>query len=103
MPRGHERAEPHRRVCGLHRSRTNDLRALSENSNGLGPAIEDVVGRAIRTRRSARSAACPTRGGTMSDTGEEQDDEVEETPGVEEWIADESRAEELDDGTASEE
>jgi hypothetical protein len=31
----------------------------------------------------------------MSDTGEEQDDEVEETPGVEEWIADESRAEEV--------
>jgi hypothetical protein len=28
----------------------------------------------------------------MSDTGEEEDDEVEGTPGVEEWIADESRA-----------
>ena len=39
----------------------------------------------------------------MSDTGEEQDDEVEETPGIEEWIADEARAEEVDDGTASEE
>jgi len=38
----------------------------------------------------------------MSDTGEEEDDEVEETPGVEEWIADESRAEAFDDGTASE-
>jgi hypothetical protein len=39
----------------------------------------------------------------MSDTGEEEDDEVEEPPGVEEWIADESRAEEADDRTASEE
>ena len=39
----------------------------------------------------------------MSDTGEEHDDEVEAVPGVEEWIADESRAEELDGGTASEE
>ena len=39
----------------------------------------------------------------MSDTGEEQDDEVEETPGIEEWIADESRAVEVDDGTVSEE
>jgi hypothetical protein len=39
----------------------------------------------------------------VSDTGEEQDDELEETPGVEEWIADESRAEEVDYGTASEE
>jgi hypothetical protein len=39
----------------------------------------------------------------MSDTGEEQDDEVEETPGVEEWIADESRADEVYYGTASEE
>jgi len=39
----------------------------------------------------------------MSDTGEEEDDEVEETPGVEEWIADESRAEDVDDRTASEE
>ena len=39
----------------------------------------------------------------MSDTGEEEDDEVEETPGVEEWIADESRAEGVDDRTASEE
>jgi hypothetical protein len=67
------------------------------------PAIEDAVARVIRTRRSARSAAGLTRGGTMSDTGEEEDDEVEETPGVEEWIADESRAEEVDDGTASEE
>ncbi|HEY7176228.1 MAG TPA: hypothetical protein VH442_15035 [Micromonosporaceae bacterium] len=36
----------------------------------------------------------------MSETGEEQDDEVDEAPGVEEWIADESRAEELADGTA---
>ena len=35
----------------------------------------------------------------MSDAGDEQDDEVEETPGVEEWIADESRAEEVADGT----
>jgi hypothetical protein len=35
----------------------------------------------------------------VSDTGEEQDDEVDEAPGVEEWIADESRAEELADGT----
>jgi hypothetical protein len=39
----------------------------------------------------------------VSDTGEEQDDEVEETPGVEEWLTDESRAQEVDDGTASEE
>ena len=39
----------------------------------------------------------------MSDTGEEEDDEVEETPGVEEWIADESRAEEGADGSAAEE
>ena len=39
----------------------------------------------------------------MSDTGEEQDNEVEETPGVEEWIADESRAQAVDDGTVSEE
>lgn len=35
----------------------------------------------------------------MSDTGEEQDDEVDEASGVEEWIADESRAEEVADGT----
>jgi hypothetical protein len=34
----------------------------------------------------------------MSDAGEE-DDEVDEAPGVEEWIADESRAEEVVDGT----
>jgi hypothetical protein len=39
----------------------------------------------------------------MSDTGAEQDDEVEETPGVDEWIAVESRAEEIDDGTSAEE
>ena len=42
----------------------------------------------------------------MSDADEEQDDEVDEAPGVEEWIADESRAEEVADGldgTASEE
>ena len=39
----------------------------------------------------------------MSDTGEEQDDEVEETPGVEEWLAEESRAEQVDDRTRSEE
>jgi hypothetical protein len=39
----------------------------------------------------------------VSDTGEEQDDEVEETPGVEEWITDESRAQEVDDGIVSEE
>jgi hypothetical protein len=39
----------------------------------------------------------------MSDTGEEEDDEVQETPAIEEWIADESRAEEVDDGSASEE
>ena len=40
----------------------------------------------------------------MSDTGEDQDDEeVEETPGVEEWITDESRAQEVDDGIVSEE
>ena len=39
----------------------------------------------------------------MSDTGEEQDDEVEPAPGVEEWIADESRAEEDADGSAAEE
>ena len=39
----------------------------------------------------------------MSDTDEEHDDEVEAAPGIEEWIADESRAEEVDDGTASEE
>ena len=40
----------------------------------------------------------------MSDTGEEHDDdEVEEAPGVEEWIAEESRAVEVDDETASEE
>jgi hypothetical protein len=47
--------------------------------------------------------AGPTRGGTMSDTGDEQDDEVDQTPGVEEWIADESRAEEIDDDTGAEE
>jgi hypothetical protein len=35
----------------------------------------------------------------VSDAGEEQDDEVDEAPGVEEWIAGESRAEELADGT----
>ena len=42
----------------------------------------------------------------MSDADEEQDDEVDEVPGVEEWIADESRAQEVADGldgTASEE
>jgi hypothetical protein len=39
----------------------------------------------------------------MSDTGEEQDDEVEEAPGVEEWIADEARAEDVGDATTSEE
>ncbi len=38
----------------------------------------------------------------MSDAGEEQDDEVEQAPGVEEWIADESRAEEGADGSAAE-
>jgi hypothetical protein len=39
----------------------------------------------------------------VSDAGDEQDDEVDQTPGVEEWIADESRAEELADGSASKE
>jgi len=42
----------------------------------------------------------------VSDTGEEDDDEVEDVPGVEEWIADETRAEEVGegfDGTASQE
>jgi hypothetical protein len=39
----------------------------------------------------------------VSDTGEEEDDEVEAAPGVEEWIADESRAVEVDEGTAPEE
>ena len=42
----------------------------------------------------------------MSDAGEERDDEVEEAPGVEEWLADESQAEEVaegPDGTASQE
>ena len=39
----------------------------------------------------------------MSDTGEQEDDEVEETPGVEEWIADESGVEEDADGSAVEE
>ena len=39
----------------------------------------------------------------MSDADEEEDDEVDEAPGVEEWIADESRAQEADDGTVSEE
>jgi hypothetical protein len=40
------------------------------------PAIEDAVGRVFRTRGSDGSAAGPTRGGIMSDTGEEEDDEV---------------------------
>jgi hypothetical protein len=39
----------------------------------------------------------------MSDAGDELDDEIDETPGVEEWIADESRAEEVAEGTATEE
>ena len=39
----------------------------------------------------------------MSDAGEERDDEVAEAPGVEEWIADESRADEVADGTAADE
>jgi len=38
----------------------------------------------------------------MSDTGEEQDDEVEEAPGVEEWIADQARAQEVDHVTGPE-
>jgi hypothetical protein len=39
----------------------------------------------------------------VSDDGEEQDDEVDEAPGVDEWIADESRAEGDADGSAVEE
>jgi hypothetical protein len=39
----------------------------------------------------------------MSDAGDELDDEVDETPGVEEWIAEESRAEEVADRIATEE
>ena len=42
----------------------------------------------------------------MSDVGDERDDEVDEvdeTPGVEEWIANESQAEEVDDGTGAKE
>ena len=35
----------------------------------------------------------------MSDAGEDQDDEVDDAPGVEEWLADESRADEVADGT----
>jgi hypothetical protein len=68
-------------------------------STVVEPAFADAEGRVTRTRRSERSAVGPTRGGTVSDAGEEQDDEVDEAPGVEEWIADESRAEELADGT----
>ncbi len=34
----------------------------------------------------------------MSDAGDEADDEVDETPGVEEWIAAESQAEAVADG-----
>jgi hypothetical protein len=37
----------------------------------------------------------------VSDAGEERDDEVDEAPGVEEWIADESQAEEVADGTGA--
>ena len=42
----------------------------------------------------------------MSDTSDEADDEVDETPGVEEWLAVESEAEAVADrldGTPSEE
>ena len=34
----------------------------------------------------------------MGDAGEEQDGEVDEAPGVEEWIADESRDDEVAEG-----
>jgi hypothetical protein len=42
----------------------------------------------------------------VSDVGEERDDDVDEAPGVEEWIADESQADEVADdvdGAASDE
>ena len=38
----------------------------------------------------------------MSDAGEEQDDEVDETPGVDEWIAVESEADAVLDETSTE-
>jgi hypothetical protein len=79
---------------------------IARVASAIDPAFADAEGRLIRMRRGARSAAAPTRGGTVNDADEEQDDEVDEAPGVEEWIADESRAEEVADGldgTASEE
>ena len=39
----------------------------------------------------------------MSDAGEERDDEVDDAPGVEEWIADDSQAVEVADGTGTKE
>jgi len=39
----------------------------------------------------------------MSDAGDEQDDEVDETPGVDEWIAVESKADAVLDETSPEE
>ena len=38
----------------------------------------------------------------MSDAGEEQDDKVERTPGVDEWIAVESKADAVLDETSTE-
>jgi hypothetical protein len=39
----------------------------------------------------------------MSDAGDELDDEVDETPGVDEWIAVESEADTVVDDTSPEE
>jgi hypothetical protein len=38
----------------------------------------------------------------MSDAGEEQDDDVDETPGVDEWIAVESKTDAVLDETSTE-
>jgi hypothetical protein len=38
----------------------------------------------------------------MSDAGDERDDEVDETPGVDEWIAVESQADAVLDDTSPE-
>jgi hypothetical protein len=73
------------------------------------PPTVDIIRRSptrpgwvIRAPTLDRCAAGPNRGGTVSDVGGEQGAEVDEAPGVEEWIADESQAQDVADGTAPE-
>src|SRR5689334_9882688 len=92
-PRADDQSARQRAVGGRARD------GVTDKPSGRSGAISDRAMSAIRSwPRVTRapvpdtSAAGPARGGTMSDAGDEHAEEVDETPGVEEWLADESQA-----------